>query len=52
MRKWLNQVEFVEAVEVGKVVVTVEVVGLAASPAQRETLLVKAETMPRQDATD
>ena len=52
MREWQNQVEVVEAVEVGKVVVTVEVVVLAASPAQRETLLVKAEIMPRQDASD
>ena len=52
VREWQNQVEVVEAVEVGKVVVTVEVVVLAASPVQRETLLVKAEIMPRQDASD
>lgn len=52
MREWQNQVEVAEAAEAGKVVVRVEVVVLAASPAQRETLLVKAEIMPRQDASD
>ena len=53
MRRWLNQVVVVGVVEVAvKVAVKVVVVEVAASPAQRETLLVKAEIMPRQDASD